>query len=87
MCSGSLGGPQIRPDHAIGLLSSAFTEGEIDKPNRYKSADNWTQVTMKMYFPFLIFEVKGGGVDLAVADRQNMRSCSVAVKTLLRIEQ
>jgi hypothetical protein len=32
-------------------------------------------------------EVKRGGEGLDTADRQNMHSCSVAVRALLRIEQ
>ena len=82
-----LEGPRPRPDLAIGLLSSTFTEGEIDKLKRYTSVDNWTQVTTLMFFPFLMCEVKCGRDGLDVADRQNMHSCSVAVRALLRIEQ
>jgi hypothetical protein len=82
-----LEGPRIRPDLAIGLFSSAFTEAEIDKLQRYKSVYNWTQFTGHMYFPFLMCEVKCGNEGLNAADRQNMHSCSVAVRALLRIEQ
>ena len=82
-----LAGPQLRPDLAIGLFASAFTKEEIDKMKRYTSVDNWTQVTTQMFFPFLMCEVKCGGVGLDIADRQNMHSCSVAVRALLRIEQ
>ena len=82
-----LEGPRIRPDLAIGLLSSSFTEAEIDKLKRYTSVDNWTQFTSHMYFPFLMCEVKSGREGLNAADRQNMHSCSVAVRALLRIEQ
>ena len=82
-----LEGPRPRPDLAIGLFSSAFIEGEIDKLKRYTSVYNWTQVTMHMLFPFLICEVKCGREGLDIVDRQNMHSCSVAVRALLRIEQ
>ena len=82
-----LEGPRIRPDRAIGLFASAFTEGELDKLQRYKSVDNWTQFTGSMYFPFLMIETKCGREGLDVADRQNMHSCSVAVRAILRIEQ
>jgi hypothetical protein len=58
--------------------TSTFTEGEIDKLKRYTSVDNWTQVTMQMFFPFLMCEVKCGREGLDIADRQNMHSCSVA---------
>lgn len=82
-----LEGPRIRPDLAIGLFSSAFTEEEVEKLKRYTSVDNWTQITMHMFFPFLMGEVKCGKESLNIADRQNMHSCSVAVRALLRIEQ
>ncbi|KAI9781826.1 MAG: hypothetical protein M1816_002176 [Peltula sp. TS41687] len=82
-----LEGPQLRPDLAVGLFSSAFTEGDIDKLKRYNSVDNWTQVTSHMYFPFLMCEVKCGNEGLDFADRQNMHSCSVAVRAILRFER
>lgn len=80
-------GPRIRPDLAIGLFSSAFTEEEFEKMRRYSSVDNWTQMTTHMFFPFFMGEVKCGRESLNIADRQNMHSCSVAVRALLRIEQ
>lgn len=82
-----LEGPRIRPDLAIGLFSSAFTEAEVDKLKWYTSVDNWTQTTIHMFFPFLMGEVKCGRESLDIADRQNMHSCSVAVRAFLRIEQ
>lgn len=82
-----LEGPRLRPDLAVGLFPSAFTELELEKLKRYRSVDNWTQVTSQMFFPFLMCEVKCGRGGLDVADRQNMHSCSVAVRAVLRIEQ
>lgn len=82
-----LEGPQLRPDLAIGLFSSAFTAEEIEKLKRYSSVDNWAQFTSHMYFPFLMCEVKCGNDGLDIADRQNMHSCSVAVRALCRIEE
>ena len=82
-----LEGPQLRPDLAIGLFPSAFTQEEIEKLKRYNSVNNWTQLTMHMLFPFLMCEVKCVREGLDIADRQNMHSCSVAVRALLRIEQ
>ena len=80
-------GPQLRPDLAIGLFPSAFSEHEIEKLKRYTSVNNWTHVTLQMLFPFLMCEVKCGREGLDIADRQNMHSCSVAVRSLLRIVQ
>ena len=69
------------------LFSSAFTEEEINKLKRYTSVNNWTQVTLQMFPPFLMCEVKCGREGLDIADRQNMHSCSVAVRALHRVEQ
>lgn len=80
-------GPRPRPDLAIGLFASAFTEEEIKKLKNYSSVDNWAQMTAHMFFPFLMCEIKCGNQGLDIADRQNMHSCSVAVRALLRIEQ
>lgn len=82
-----LEGPRLRPNLAIGLLSSAFTSAETDKLSSYKAVDNWARFTEDMYFPFLMCEVKSGKEDLDRADRQNMHSSSVAVRALLRLEQ
>ena len=82
-----LEGPQIRPDLANGVSPSAFTKVEIDKLDRYTSVDNWTKFTGNMYFPLVMLQTKCGRDGLDEADRQNMHSCSVAVRALLRIEQ
>ncbi|KAI9888456.1 MAG: hypothetical protein M1814_006903 [Vezdaea aestivalis] len=79
-------GPQLRPDLSIGLFESAFEQQELDKLKKC-SVDTCTQFTDNMYFPFLMCEVKCGREGLDAADRQNMHSCCVAVKALLRIEQ
>lgn len=81
-------GPHMRPDLAIGLSSAIFTDQEVKKLDMYKSAHNWTLVTDNMCFPFLMCEVKASGKeDIVVADRQNMHSCSVAVRAILRLQQ
>ena len=82
-----LAGPRPEPDLAVGFLHSAFTVSENEKLTNYTSFENLTRPTDEMCFPFLMFEVKCGDKGLDYADRQNMHSCSVAVKTLLRLEQ
>ena len=85
--SWDLTGPRPKPDLAIGFLSSAFSIAETRKLTNYTSFDNLTRPTEDMCFPFLMCEVKCGNEALDYADRQNMHSCSVAVKALLKIEQ
>ena len=67
-----LEGPQLRPDLAIGLFASAFTEKEFDKLKRYASVNNWTRVTLHMYFPFLICEANCGREGLDIAGRSQL---------------
>ena len=80
-------GPRPKPDLAIGFLSSAFTAEENQKLTNYKSFDNLTRPTDELSFPFLMCEVKCGNEGPDYADRQNMHSCSSAVKALLKLEQ
>lgn len=44
-------------------------------------------ITLQIFFPFLICEVKCGKKGLNIADQQNIYSCSIAVRALLRIKQ
>lgn len=82
-----LAGPRPKPDLAVGFLSSAFTIAENEKLTNYTSFENLTRPTDELCFPFLMCEVKCGNEGLDWADRQNMHSCSVAVKALLKLEQ
>ena len=82
-----LAGPRPEPDLAVGFLHSAFTVSENEKLTNYTSFENLTRPTDEMCFPFLMCEVKCGNRGLDYADRQNMHSCSVAVKALLKLEQ
>ena len=82
-----LAGPQPKPDVTIGSASSALTIEENTKLTYYTSFENLTGPTDELCFPFLMCEVKCGNEGLDYADRQNMHSCSVAVKAFLKLEQ
>ena len=82
-----LAGPRPKPDLSVGFFSSAFTIAENEKLTNYTSFENLTRPTDDLCFPFLMCEVKCGNEGLDYADRQNMHSCSVAVKALLKLEQ
>ena len=82
-----LAGPRPKPDLAVGFVSSAFTIEENEKLTYYTSFENVTRPTENLSFPFLMSEIKCGNEGLDYADRQNMHSCSVAVKALLKLEQ
>ncbi len=83
-CS-TLAGPQPKPDFCVGLMSSAFNEGEILKLKSYTAPNRATLVTENMYFPFLMCEVKCGEQALNRADRQNAHSGSIAVNALVQL--
>jgi len=53
-----LAGPQPKPDFAVGLPQSAFTDIEIEKLKYYKAPQKPTLFTGNLYFPFLLCEVK-----------------------------
>lgn len=82
-----LAGPRPKPDLAVGFLPFAFSIAENRKLTNYTSFENLTRPTEDISFPFLMCEVKCGNEALDYADRQNMHSCSAAVKALLKIEQ
>ena len=82
-----LAGPRPKPDLSVGFFSSAFTIAENEKLTNYTSFENLTRPTDDLCFPFLMCEVKCGNEGLDYADRQNMHSCSMAVKALLKLEQ
>ena len=79
-----MAGPRPKPGLAVGFLSSAFTTAENQKLTNHTSFENLTRPTEDMCFQFLICEAKRG---LDYAERQNMHSCSIAVKALLKLEQ
>ena len=50
--------PQPKPDFAVGLMSSAFTDAKLLKLKRYTVPDRATLFTKDVYFPFLMYKVK-----------------------------
>ena len=78
-------GPQPKPDIAVGLMSSAFTDVELLKLKCYTAPDRATLFTEDVYFPFLMCEVKSGDQAIMRADRQNAHSSSLAVKAIVQL--
>jgi len=65
-------------------MSSAFDDDEIEKLKSYTTPGK-TLFTGKLYFPFVIYEVKCGENGLNIADRQNAYSASIAVNTIIEL--
>ena len=83
----TLGGPKPKPDLAIGISASAFSEEEVAKLKNHTAPERPTLFTDHMYFPFLLCEVKCGNEGINRADRQNMHSSSLAVKAIVELFQ
>ena len=54
----SLAGPAPKPDLAVGLGLSAFTEKELKKMQNYGTFQKPTEVAESLFFPFLVCEAK-----------------------------
>ncbi|KAL9124693.1 MAG: hypothetical protein Q9217_006003, partial [Psora testacea] len=80
-----IAGPRPKPDYAVGFMSSAFTEDEFAKLKFYTAPGKATLFTGKLYFPFLMCEVKCGENGLNIADRQNAHSASMAVNAIVQL--
>ena len=83
--SKTLGGPRPKPDLAVGIEQSAFTEEEIAKLKNHTAFERSTLFTDHMYFPFLLCEAKCGDQGINRADRQNMHSSSMAVNAIVQL--
>ncbi|KIW62637.1 hypothetical protein PV04_10794 [Phialophora macrospora] len=78
-------GPVPRPDFAIGIRSSAFTDGELEKMRCYSSWRRGALFTDNMYFPFLVCKVKACTQDISGAERQSVRACAMAVDAIIQL--
>ena len=81
----TMGSTRPKPDYTAGLLREAFTKDENDKLQNYGSPRRPFLFTADLSFPFLICEVKRGGVGLSEADRQNIHSASIAVRAIIEL--
>ncbi|RMD39141.1 hypothetical protein DV735_g5988, partial [Chaetothyriales sp. CBS 134920] len=82
-----LAGAKPRPDFSVGIAPSAFTDEEIAKLKNHSSPERATLFTDNIYFPFLLCEAKCGSQVVSIADRQNIRSSSMAVNAIVQLHQ
>ena len=78
--------PSPQPDYSVGFKASAFTKDQLNRLSPF--VGEYMELCSVMaredvYFPVLSSEGKCGDQGLKVADRQNMRSASVAVKGIV----
>jgi hypothetical protein len=81
----TLGGPKPKPDLAIMISISTFSEDEIAKLKNHTVYKRPTLFTDNLYFLFLLYEVKCGNKGINRADRQNIHSSSLAVKAIIEL--
>ena len=81
----TMGSTRPKPDYTAGLLTSAFTNDEIEKLQNYASIERPFFLTPNLCYPFLICEAKTGLVGMDKADRQNIHSASIAVRAIIEL--
>ena len=81
----TMGNTKPKPDFIAALLSSAYTQEEIDKLENYARPDRPFWFTPELSYPFLMAEGKPGAVGLNEADRQNIHSSSIAVRAIFAL--
>ncbi|WPG98973.1 Hypothetical protein R9X50_00177500 [Acrodontium crateriforme] len=81
----NLGGTIPKPDLAVGLSHTMFSEEEKAKLQNHTSFASPTKVTDALFFPFLVCEAKCGRRNVNDADRQNIHSASIAVNAIVQL--
>ena len=81
-------GPRSQPDYCVGFRRSAFTDERLSRFDPLIGSvydTSFLVATYRMYFPFLMCEVKCGVAALDIADRQNAHSMTVAVRAVVEL--
>lgn len=81
----SLAGHRPQPDFAVRIISSMFSEDEIEKLRYYTVPGKSALFMGNLYFPFHTCEVKRGENGLNIADRQNTHSASMAINAIVQL--
>lgn len=81
-----------QPDFSVGFKRSAFTQDQLRRLEPYTGnvfaatkLSSFFLATWRMYFPFFTCEVKCDAAELAVADRQNANSMTVAIRGVVEL--
>jgi len=80
--------PRPQPHYAVGFRRQAFTDKQLEKLQPFVGGlfdRSFFKATYYLYFPFLTCEVKGSGVALDVADRQNAHSMALALRGVVEL--
>ncbi|KAF2452528.1 hypothetical protein BDY21DRAFT_157141 [Lineolata rhizophorae] len=79
-----------QPDYSVGFKPKAFSKEQLKKLAPFigdlvDGDQSFFMATQYMYFPFLACEVKGTTAGLAIADRQNAHSMTLAGRAIVEI--
>ena len=81
----TLCGPRPKPDFVAGISPSAFTREEKEKLKMNHTSACPNLFPENMYYPFLIYEVKGSDRPIQEAERQAMHSASIAARAVIQL--
>lgn len=90
-CAQPLVAPRPQPDYSVGFARDAFTQAQLARLGPHtgdgtrSDSESPFMGTRLMYFPFLTCEVKCGDQALAIADRQNAHSMTLAVRGVVEL--
>lgn len=80
--------PRPQPDYSAGFRLSAFTDEQLNKLDPLIGSvydTSFFVANYRMYFPFLMCEVKCGAAALDIADRQDAHSMTLAVRAVVEL--
>lgn len=85
-----LAGTRPQPDYSVGFQREAFTKEQLEILSPFVgdfiAGDlSYFMATYYLYFPFLACEVQCGAGDLAIADRQNAHSMTLAARGVVEL--
>ena len=82
-------GPRPQPDFSLGFKREAFSREQLQKLQPFIGNEledcSYIAATYNMYLPFLTSEVKCGASALDVADRQNLHSQTISLRSLIEL--
>ena len=80
-----MGSTGPKPDYVAGLRRKAFSKDIFEKLQDYATPFRPFLFTPDICYPFLIAEAKTGNEGLAKADRQNIHSVSITVRSIIEL--
>ena len=80
-----MGSTRPKPDYVAGLRRKAFSKEIFEQLRNYATPFRPFLFTPDICYPFLIAEAKTGDEGLAKADRQNIHSAGIAIRSIIEL--